>query len=60
MLFYQEKSHAEWISGLCIGIPVLDLEFDLRHKSVVSHSFFLYWPVFDHSTVNTWVCILLC
>ena len=40
------------LSDLCTGIPVINLEFDPRHKSVLSLSLLLFQPVLvEHVTI---------
>ena len=53
----ERKWFVHWYSSLYTGIPVIDPEFDPGHKSVLSHSFFLFQPVLvEHLTVYIHVC----
>ena len=43
-----------WLSVLCTGIRVKDLEFDSRHRSVLSHCISLFGFEFvEHLTLST-------
>ena len=45
-----------WLIVLCTCLLVIGLEFDPGHKSVFSHSVFLFWPVLvEHLTLYPYI-----